>query len=151
MRTVSDKSCRKSQNTHFMFNNFFSPPENPAVCEIKCKNIVERGKPQMKTWRMRIAWWIHKATHTHSEYVILIAFPLQQWLHERAAMLRYKYIACIVVGNSITVSGQVGFDTKPPETSNGLVSPNVHVFMSDISFTLFPIQCTLIIEPLDGT
>ena len=27
---------------------------------------------------------ITKATDTHSEYVTLIAFPLQQWLHERA-------------------------------------------------------------------
>ena len=27
-------------------------------------------------------------THTHSECAILIAFPLQQWLHERASMLR---------------------------------------------------------------
>jgi hypothetical protein len=26
--------------------------------------------------------WITKATNTHSEYVILIAFPRQQWLHE---------------------------------------------------------------------
>jgi hypothetical protein len=24
MRNVSDKSCRENQNTHFMFNNFFS-------------------------------------------------------------------------------------------------------------------------------
>jgi hypothetical protein len=30
--------------------------------------------------------------HTHSEYVILIAFPLQQWLHECASLLRYTYI-----------------------------------------------------------
>jgi len=28
--------------------------------------------------------WITKDTETNSEYVILIAFPLQQWLHERA-------------------------------------------------------------------
>jgi len=28
---------------------------------------------------MRIAYWIPKATNIHSEYVILIAFPLQQW------------------------------------------------------------------------
>jgi hypothetical protein len=35
-------------------------------------------------------------TNTHLEYVILIAFPLQQWLHERASLLRYTYIACIV-------------------------------------------------------
>ena len=41
---------------------------------------------------MRIARWIPKATDTHSEYVILIAFPLQQWLQERESMLRYIYI-----------------------------------------------------------
>ena len=34
--------------------------------------------------RMRFACWITKVTDTHSEYVILIAFPLQQWLYERA-------------------------------------------------------------------
>jgi hypothetical protein len=28
----------------------------------------------------RFAWWILKDTDTHSEYVILIAFSLQQWL-----------------------------------------------------------------------
>ena len=42
--------------------------------------------------RMRIACWIPKATNTHSQYVILIAFPLQQWLHGRASVLRYTYI-----------------------------------------------------------
>jgi hypothetical protein len=40
----------------------------------------------MAIWRMRIAFWISKATNTHPEHVILIAFPLQQWLHERASM-----------------------------------------------------------------
>jgi hypothetical protein len=40
---------------------------------------------------MRIARWITKATDTHSEYVILIAFPLQQWSHKRASILRYTY------------------------------------------------------------
>jgi len=60
------------------------------------KNTVERGRSQMKIWRMRIACWIPKATNTHSEYVILISFPLQQWLHERASTLRYAYIARLV-------------------------------------------------------
>jgi hypothetical protein len=41
-------------------------------------------------WRMRIACWITKATNTHSEYVTLTAFPLQQWLRERASMLLYS-------------------------------------------------------------
>jgi hypothetical protein len=60
------------------------------------KNIVEPGRLQMTVWRMRIACRIPKATNTHAEYVILIAFPLQQWLHERVSMLRFTCIACLV-------------------------------------------------------
>jgi hypothetical protein len=45
--------------------------------------------------RMRFACWITKATDTHSQHVILIAF-LRQWLRERPSILRYTYIACIV-------------------------------------------------------
>ena len=50
----------------------------------------------MTIWRMRIACWIPKATNTHPEYVLLIAFPQQQWLHERVSMLRYTYFGCII-------------------------------------------------------
>ena len=39
--------------------------------------------------------WIPKATNTHAQYVILIAFPQQQRFRERSAMLRYTYIACL--------------------------------------------------------
>ena len=60
------------------------------------KNIVERARPQM-TWRMHIAGGIPKATDTHSECVTLIAFALQQWLRERASVLRYTYISCLVL------------------------------------------------------
>jgi hypothetical protein len=38
--------------------------------------------------RMRFACWIIKATDTHSEYAILIAFALQQWFRERASTFR---------------------------------------------------------------
>jgi hypothetical protein len=61
------------------------------------RNIVEPGRPQITIWRMRNACWITKAKNTHSEYVILSAFLLQQWLHERSSMLRYTYVACVVV------------------------------------------------------
>ena len=60
------------------------------------KNIVEPGRPQMAIWRMGITCWIPKATNTHSEYVILFAFPLQQRLHESALILRSTYTACLV-------------------------------------------------------
>ena len=45
----------------------------------------------MTIWRMRFAYWIPKATNTHSQHVIVIAFPLHQWLHERASLLRHTY------------------------------------------------------------
>jgi len=32
----------------------------------------------------------NKRIDTYSKYVILIAFPRQQWLRERARMLRYR-------------------------------------------------------------
>ena len=73
-----------------MFRDFFS--ENRAVYEIMWKSIVERGRSLMTTRRMLIACWVPKATLTHLEYVLIIAFPLQHWLHERVSVLRYTYI-----------------------------------------------------------
>ena len=61
MRNVSDQRYRGSQNTRFVFQNFF---ENRAVYEIKWKNIAEMGWPQVTIWRMCIAFWITKATDT---------------------------------------------------------------------------------------
>jgi hypothetical protein len=45
---------------------------------------------------MCFACWLIKATDTHSKYVILIAFPQQQWLRERVSMLCYTYVASLV-------------------------------------------------------
>ena len=42
----------------------------------------------------RAHWcWVPKATNTHSAYVTLTTFPLQQWFNERASMLGYSYNA----------------------------------------------------------
>ena len=68
--------------THILRSVTFFPNDR-TVYEIMWKNIVERGRPQMTIWPMRIACWGPWSTDTHSEYVMLIAFPLQQWLHER--------------------------------------------------------------------
>ena len=75
--------------THVLFSITFF--ENRAVYEIIWKRIVQQGRPQMTIWRMRIACWIPKFTNTPSESVILIAFPLQQWLSVTS-----WYIACHV-------------------------------------------------------
>ena len=60
------------------------------------KNILVPDRLLVKTWRMRVAFWINKATDTHSEYVLLIPFPQQQRLHENASILRYSDIARLV-------------------------------------------------------
>ena len=58
------------------------------------KNIIGSNRPQMTIWRMRIACEIPKATDTQSEYIVLIAISLQQWLHARASMSRF-YVHCL--------------------------------------------------------
>ena len=79
MRNFSDKRCKENRNTHFVFSSVFFL--NRAVYEIIWKNMVQPGRPQMTMRRMPLPCWITKATNTHSGYVILTAFPLQQWLH----------------------------------------------------------------------
>jgi len=76
-----------------MLNKFFL--QNRAVYKIMWKNIAQPDSPQMAIWRMRIVCWIPKATTTHSEYVTLIPFPLQQGLHKRTSVLHYTYTACL--------------------------------------------------------
>ena len=85
LRMISDKRCRGNRNT---FHVYYFFKKNRAVYEIIWKNIVEWGRPQITIWLVRIACWIHKAKNTHSQYVTIIAFPLQQRLHERTSMLR---------------------------------------------------------------
>ena len=64
-------------------------PRKSYRYEIMWKNNVERGRAQLTIWRMRIGCWITQATDTHSEYVILIAFPLQ--IGSMNAPQCYKY------------------------------------------------------------
>ena len=75
---MGTKAVEKIKIHTFCSITFFS--ENRTVYEIMWENIVERGRRQMTTnlGRMLIACWISKATNTHSEYVILTAFPRQE-------------------------------------------------------------------------
>jgi len=67
------------------------------------ENTVQLDRPQMTIWHMRIACWITKATNTHSEYVIHIAFPQQQWLCECGSILGYSTLPVLcVLQNPVT-------------------------------------------------
>ena len=80
--------------TNFIFKFFFKSPRLWDNVE-KC---LESNRPQI-ILRMRIAYGMPKATITHSEYIILIDFPLYQRSHEHVSLLRYTYIACPVNGH----------------------------------------------------
>ena len=92
VNAVQEIKTHISCSINFIF--FF---ENLSVHELMWRNPVESGRPQITILRTRNACSIPKATNTHSEYVILIAFPLQQLLQERTSMLRYTYTAYVVI------------------------------------------------------
>jgi hypothetical protein len=87
MWNVPDKICSKNQNTHSMLSKFFLFRKSCSLWD----NVEKYCTPGQATddniiWRMRFSFWLTKAKDIHSECVILIAFPLQQWLRERASM-----------------------------------------------------------------
>jgi hypothetical protein len=75
----------------------------------------------MTIWHMSIACWVPTATNTRTEYVKLIAFPLQQWLHTRASMLHYTYSAAPVL---LYVYGI--FNKHSPQALNSFVKQAFH-------------------------
>ena len=79
MRNVSNKIVQKI-GTKFCAQRSFISFENRAAYEAIKKKYGRGGQPQMIIWRMRIACYIPKAANILSDYVIFIAFPLQQWL-----------------------------------------------------------------------
>jgi len=101
MRNISGKNFKENRDTHFLFNNFIYFIlfflENSAVYETIRINIVELERPHMTIWRMRIPCCVRKATNTHLEYIIRVAFPLQKWLHEHASMLLFVCIALSIL------------------------------------------------------
>ena len=69
-----------------------------------------------------MACWITKATDIHSEYLMVISFPPQQWLHERASLLLYMSIASLFL-----------------QFIAGVVS-TLQIFWLQISTHLFPLH-----------
>ena len=92
VRHVSNESYGENRKMDRMFNNFFSRKS----CRL-WDNVKKYGRARQVTGdnimrRMHFACWITNATNTHTEYVILTTFLGQQWLRERASMLRlYVY------------------------------------------------------------
>jgi hypothetical protein len=100
VRNTSNKSCRESKNTHFTFSNFFRKScrlrdnmnKYGGVTEAADDNMAARCMLDNQNYT-RASTRPRARKHTQ-KYVILFAFPLQQWLRKRASILCCKYIAC---------------------------------------------------------
>jgi len=92
----------------------------------------------MTIWRMCIACWIPKATNTYSEYVTLIALPLQEWLHKLCT-----YIAYLVYFHSVVQSFVVH--------ALSVISQNSEVLRAHFSFCNFHPYWALNVESMDSS
>jgi hypothetical protein len=95
MRKFSDKSCKENENTFYVQQLFFW-----KSCRL-WDNVEKYSRDRQTTDEnitqcMYFSCWINKATDTHSELVILIAFARQKLLRERTWILRYRYVPCLV-------------------------------------------------------
>ena len=78
-----------SYSLKFLFRKSYRSCDNvEKLCRV--------GQATDDNWHICISCWVPKSTNTYSEYLILIAFPLQLWVYERAFMLRATYSACLV-------------------------------------------------------
>jgi len=80
MRNISEKFCRKNQNTHFIFRNVLF--QIRAVYEIMWKNNIQPGRQQTELWRMRFACLIPKGANIFlcTEYIRKLLFRMGQRL-----------------------------------------------------------------------
>ena len=116
MRNVAYKSSRENQNICSVFNKFSSPPENRPVCEIMCKTVVQPYKSQTTIWRMCVAFWIPKATNTHSKCVLLLygsypqAIVLLRYVRKVRILLAFLCFYIVVV---VCVAGRCWCAREP--------------------------------------
>jgi len=89
MRNILGKSYRENENTFYVQCLFFPR----RTCRLQENGVAREATEGNLIRRTRISCWLTKATDTHSEYVIIIAFPRQQWLCKPARLLRYTYVA----------------------------------------------------------
>jgi hypothetical protein len=88
----SYKPYRQSHKTHILYSvTFFL---NRAICMIMWKNFVDLDSHR---WQYGALHAGYLRLQTHSQFVVLTAFPLQQWLHEGASMFRDTYCACFAL------------------------------------------------------
>ena len=118
---ISDKGCTENQHTFFVrhfFPSFLKSfrlwhnMENYGAIGLFTDDYIIRST--------RNACWITNARDSHSEYVVLIAFPQQHWLCERALMLCYTYMVSFVLNTAELKYGILFFYYRPTTLRHGI-------------------------------
>jgi hypothetical protein len=96
MGKFSDKFVDQTK-THILCSTTFSQKSYRLWDNVEKYCTAGQATDDSITRRMRIARCVTKAYDTNSEYVIHIAYALQQSFRDRASMLRYTQSACLVL------------------------------------------------------
>jgi hypothetical protein len=93
MWNVTDKSCRESQNIHFILKNFFQK----SCClwdnvEKYCR--ARQGTDDKYNMALTFCVLYNKRlhTHTHTQKYVIYCFPRKKWSRERASILPCRYM-----------------------------------------------------------
>ena len=84
---------------------------------------------------MRFAWWINKATTTHSKYVIFIACPRQQWLHECLLNILFVRVLPNLFSTELTQTPFPSYSISNECNYNYLYLKCRHIYISIIHIT----------------
>jgi hypothetical protein len=85
-KNVWNKTCRQNQNTHFISNNFFR--KSRRLWDKVQKYFRSGQATDDNRTHAHCMLYAYGYKHTLTIYnTVLTAFPLQQWLHERASLL----------------------------------------------------------------
>ena len=105
----------------------------------------------MTIWRVCSPCCIPKGKDMYSEYVKVIAFPLQQWMQERASVLRYTYITFLIIhslrscpifySRNVRVTGFTGKRASKCFSEYSFLSQYLTNLMNKICFTISFISC----------
>jgi len=86
MKNMSNENGRENENIFYVEFIYFFLKMVPFM---RHRGKIMRSRTCHKRHNAGhlISCWIPEATSTHSEYVIVLAFPRHQWFHERALLL----------------------------------------------------------------
>ena len=150
MRNALDKSCRENENTCSVFSNF---SENRAVYEIMSKNVVETEGHKWRHNMAHTCCMLDKQrytrarafthprarahpharmhararahTHTHTEICNIYCFSTATIIHERASILRYAYVVCLLYYCNYYINKQTSSNTEKSETKRNPINAYV--------------------------